>query len=101
MTTRQLNQLERQVMERIILGDRLFSYWTPQDFVYVTKFNEILLIHYRMIFSKNYLVIKWCLTSERHELKFTPQQEGIILKPMISKGEEVAKCTTEQIPATE
>lgn len=95
VTTRQLNQLEKQVMQQVFTGERLFSYWTTNDFVYVTKFNEVLLIHYRMIFNKGYLVIKWCLTGERNALEFKPQLEGVIMKPMLVGDDCKAK---QQLP---
>lgn len=80
--THPLNELERAVYQKIISGKRLFSYWTPQDFIYVTEYNETVCIHYRMRFRDKHLVIDYVLTSEKTDLKFQPETRKMILVPM-------------------
>lgn len=82
MKTLPLNELQKQVLDKIISGDRMFSYWTPQDFIYVTKFNDVLTIHYKMIFKKGNLIIDYCLTSEKEPLPFKPESTKMILVKM-------------------
>lgn len=77
-----LNELQKQVLNKITLGERLFSYWTPEDFVYVTRFNDTLVIHYKMIFKKGELVIEYTLTGQKDPLPFKPEKREILLVTM-------------------
>ena len=81
-TTKPLNDLEKEIYQRIISGKRMFSYWTPSDFVYVTELNKDVCIHYTMRFKDGNMNIYYVMTGENEPLNFKPETRKLIIVPL-------------------
>jgi len=78
----QITELQKEILQKIFSGDRMFNYWTPTHFVHVTAYNSQVSIHYTIKFQSGDLIIRYCLTSEIDPLPFQPEMTKVLMVKM-------------------